>query len=86
MSAPIADMASRFAVRWSSRVARLARHDGFWQLSGERVEDGGFSAVVVAVPSEQVAALAGAFDPGMAALAESHPSQPCWTLMAILRD
>ncbi len=82
MSAPIVDMASRFAVRWSSRVAGLARREGLWHLSGERVEDGGFAAVVVAVPSEQVAALAGEFDPAMAALANNHPSQPCWTLMA----
>ncbi len=86
MSAPIADMASRLDVRWSSRVAKLAQHDGLWQLSGERVEDGGFAAVLLAVPAEQVAALAGDFDSDMASLAESHPSQPCWTLMASFDD
>ncbi len=82
MSAPVAAMAAACDVRWSARVASVSRRNGCWDLTGERVDAGGFDALVVAVPAEQVAGLVAGFDSQAAALAAATPSQPCWTVMA----
>ena len=82
MSAPVADMAHRLDVRWSSHVTALVREEGGWRLLGEGGAEGPFDAVVVAVPAEQVAPLVAHLAPDMAAASEAVPSRPCWTLVA----
>ncbi len=82
MSAPIADMAVRLDVHWSAHVVDLTAEPTGWRLRGEGFEEGGFDAVVVAIPAEQVGALVAAHDPAIAAVAAGTPSQPCWTVAA----
>lgn len=87
MSAPVADMASRLAVRWSTHVVELFDGHGGWRLRGEDIDEGGFEAVVVAIPAEQVGALVAAYAPEIAAAASSvAPSRPCWTLAATFAE
>ena len=82
MSEPIIDMASRLDVRWSAHVTGLAEEAGGWRVRGEGFDEGGYDAVVIAIPAEQVGALVAAFDPANAAFAAATPSQPCWTVAA----
>ena len=82
MSAPIIDMASRLDVRWSAHVADLTAEPTGWRLRGEGFDEGGYHAVVVAIPAEQVGALVAAHDPAIAAIAGSTTTQPCWTIVA----
>ena len=86
MSAPVADMASRLDVRWSTHAAVLARAADGWRVSGESFEEDGFDAVVVAIPAEQVGTLLAEHDAEMASTADATPSQPCWTVAASFTD
>ncbi len=86
MSAPLADMAGRLDVRWSSRVERLERRNGAWSIDGERFDEPGFTALAVAVPAEQAALLVAQHDPGLAAQAAQRRSAPCWTLVAAFAE
>ncbi len=82
MSAPVADMASRLAVRWSTHVVELVDGPSGWRVRGKGFDKGDFEAIVVAIPADQVAALVAVYAPEIAAVAEMTPSQPCWTLAA----
>jgi predicted NAD/FAD-dependent oxidoreductase len=82
MNAPIRAMAEAGEVRWHTVIDRLAREaDGGWRIADER-----FDAVIVAVPAEQVAPLVAGHDDGLADLARSAVSAPCWTVMAAFDD
>ncbi len=81
MSAPIVDMAERLDVRWSTRLATLRDENGQWHLDGDGSRAGGFEAVVIAIPAQQVVPLLENLDSEAAAIAEATHSQPCWTLM-----
>lgn len=82
MSAPIVDMASRLDVRWAAHVTKLMVEAAGWRICGEGFDEGGFDAVMIAVPAEQVAALVAVHAPEIAAVAAGTPSQPCWTVAA----
>jgi predicted NAD/FAD-dependent oxidoreductase len=78
MNAPLKQLASTARVHWNTRVDRLAGSPGHWTVPGE----GGFEAVILAVPSENAAPLLTDVAPALAARAVATPAQPCWTLMA----
>ena len=82
MNAMVKAMATDHDVRWSTRVEWIERADGGWRLLGEDLDESGFDAVVIAVPAEQVAALARPHAPALAERADASHSQPCWTVMA----
>lgn len=82
MNAPVAGMASRLQVRFSSPVERLVRAGTGWQLQGPGLDSDTYDAVIVAVPAEQVAPLIIDHCPGFALSAKVTPSEPCWTVMA----
>jgi hypothetical protein len=50
------DLATRQAVRWSTRVERLWRHDGAWQLQTSRGAVDGVDAVMVAFDARLIEA------------------------------
>lgn len=82
MNAPIRAMADAGDVRFGTRIDALVRTGDGWGVRGDGVAEDGYDAVVIAVPAEQVAALAGAHAPAFAAQAQAVRSAPCWTLMA----
>lgn len=81
MNACVKAMAEGLEVAWNTRAERIL-HDGTrWLVhAGERQFAAG--AVLVAVPAEQTAVLLAEAAPGLAALAASVQSAPCWALMA----
>lgn len=81
MNAPIRAMAETHDTRFGVRIENLARVENGWQLDGEGVPDKVFEAVIVAVPAEQVGALAAPHTPQLAAMASKAISDPCWTVM-----
>ena len=82
MNAPIRAMAAAGDVRFGVRIDALVRTAQGWGVRGDGVAEDGYDAVVIAVPAEQVAALAGVHAPAFAAQAQAVRSAPCWTLMA----
>lgn len=81
MNACVKAMAENLDVRWGVRAERLSRKDAVWHvLAGEQ----SFTAatLLVAVPAEQAAVLLAEVAPGLAALAASVTSAPCWAVMA----
>ena len=82
MNAPIRAMADALDVHFGTRVEAIGRSGEGWRLDGEGVPDTVFDTVLIAVPAEQVPALATPHAPDLAALAEATQSEPCWTLMA----
>lgn len=85
MNAPVRAMAARHNVRWNAQVRALERGET-WRLTGAAMDESGFDAVVLAVPAEQVAPLAGRLDPVLAAEAAGTRSEPCWTMMAAFAE
>ena len=86
MNALVKAMAADHPVRWGTRVERIERPADGWRLIGEGLDEGGFDAVVIAVPAEQVAALARPHAPALAERAEASHSQPCWTVMVAFAE
>lgn len=82
MNTPLKASASGLPVRWGVRVEGLRREAAGWRLWGEGLDEVGFDAVLTALPAEQTAALVRDVAPRVAATAEAHPSEPCWTAMA----
>ena len=82
MNALVADMASLHVVRWSAHVAALNAESAGWRVRGEGLDEGGFDAIVAAIPAEQVGALIADHAPGIATVAANTPSRPCWTVAA----
>lgn len=81
MNAIPAHMAQPLGVRWSTHIRDLACDEHGWWLSHDAGHEGPFDAVVLAIPAEQVPALAAQYDPGLAELAQAYPSDPCWTVL-----
>ena len=86
MNALVKAMAAEREVRWATRVDRIERAADGWRLIGEGLDEGGFDAVVIAVPAEQVVPLARPHAPALADRAEASRSQPCWTVMVAFED
>lgn len=88
MNGLVKGLAQGHTVAWGQRVLTITPASG----GGYTLEtDSGpvqqrFSAVAIAVPAEQVAALAGPVAPVLAAEAEASCSAPCWALMAQQTD
>lgn len=82
MNAPLVALARDLPVRWETRVESLARDEAGWRLRGDGLDEGGFSAVLTAIPAEQTAALLADSAPDLAAVAKETRSDPCWTAMA----
>ncbi|MFD1949381.1 NAD(P)/FAD-dependent oxidoreductase [Sphingomonas arantia] len=83
MNAPLRAMADAGDVRWGTRIDAIVRGADGWSLQAGDAVHGGFEAVVVAVPAEQVPALVEAWVPAFAAQARATPSLPCWTVLAV---
>ena len=83
MNAVIKTMAALHDVSWGCQVTALHRCDGHWTLLSPGSEFGPFDVVIVAIPAEQAAALLSLHDFGMARLALTARSQPCWTGMFV---
>lgn len=86
MNAPIKAMASAHIVHWARRIAALAKRNDGWCLTAENGAENGeefgpYSAVIIAVPAEQVAQLSAAHHPDFTARAKAIQSAPCWTVM-----
>jgi predicted NAD/FAD-dependent oxidoreductase len=82
MNAPLVALARDLPVRWETRVESLTREETGWRLRGEGLDEGGFRAVLAALPAEQTATLLQDVAPDFARIAGDTPSAPCWTAMA----
>lgn len=81
MNAPIKAMAAKQNVSFGVRVEAVGRSGDGWRLDGDGVPDTVFETLLIAVPAEQVSALAAPYVPDIAEAAEATQSDPCWTLM-----
>ncbi|MFT8613195.1 MAG: NAD(P)-binding protein [Acetobacter orientalis] len=87
MNAPIAHMAKRQDVHFSSHVVGLAREGQQWQvLLQDGHCQGPYDAAILALPAEQAAAFLGAHDLRMAFYATAARSRPCWTALVAFED
>ncbi len=82
MNAPLVALARDLPVRWETRVDALVREAAGWRLRGDGLDEGGFSAVLTAIPAEQTGPLLADHAPALAEVARGTPSAPCWTAMA----
>ena len=82
MNAPLVALARDLPVRWETRVDALVREKAGWRLRGDGLDEGGFSAVLTAIPAEQTGPLLADHAPALAEVARGTPSAPCWTAMA----
>lgn len=82
MNAILKHMASGHDVSWERRVLRIKRDGVYSQLIFEDGSvEGGFDAVIVAVPAEQAVDLLEGGGPEMATVAANITSAPCWAVM-----
>lgn len=81
MATIVRDLAAGLDVNWSHHVHSIARRAGSWIVTLPEWTTGPFDALVLAMPAEQVAALAGAQDFMLARRAVQSPSRPCWAVM-----
>ena len=81
MASLVAAQCARFDARFGSPVRRIERDAAGWHVAGEGFREGPFSALVVAVPAEQAAALLALQDLGLARDVAAVRSTPCWTAM-----
>lgn len=81
MNAVIKAMAAGQDVRWNVHVDRLERDGNGWTITAGAATFSGFSAVVLAVPSEQALPFLSLHDFAMARQAMPLRSLPCWTGM-----
>lgn len=81
MATVIRDLAEGQDVHWYHHVNSIARRSGQWILTLPESATGPFDTLVLAMPAEQVAALAGAQDFMLARRAVQSPSRPCWAVM-----
>jgi predicted NAD/FAD-dependent oxidoreductase len=86
MNAPLKAMSAALDVRWRTRVETLTREASGWRVGGGELDEGGYDAVLCALPAEQAAALLGAVAPAFANRAAAARSDPCWTVMAGFAD
>jgi predicted NAD/FAD-dependent oxidoreductase len=82
MNAPLKAMSDRLDVRWSACVDLVVCEDGGWRVRGDQLDEGGFDALLTALPAEQTARLLSDQAPEIASVAAVTPSEPCWTVMA----
>ena len=79
MNALVGHLARQQQAEFGVQVTALARNGQGWMIhAGQRVL-GPFDAVVLAIPAEQAALLAGLYDFAMGRAAAQVASLPCWT-------
>jgi renalase len=81
MSAVVKHMTAEFDVHWSHQVLGLSRNGDGWTIQSANSVDKIFDTMILAVPSEQAAALLSLHDFELAKIAAMSRSQPCWTAM-----
>jgi len=81
MNAVIKHMAASHQITWNCLVGGAFRNGDQWWLSSNQGEAGPFDAIILAIPAEQAAAFLSLLDFGMARVAMSARSQPCWAAM-----
>lgn len=74
-------LAADLSVVWSNHVSALTRGNGEWLVGHRDSGVGPFDAVILAMPPEQVAPLAGLHDFALAQKAARASSEPCWSTM-----
>ena len=79
MNALVAHLAGRHAVEFGVQVSALVRAGQGWMIHAGQRALGPFDAVVLAIPAEQAALLAGLHDFAMGRAAVQVASLPCWT-------
>jgi len=82
MASLVAAQCSRHDARFGMRVERIESSYAGWHVTGPGFRDGPFSALVLAVPAEQAAALLALHDLEAAREAAAVRSTPCWSVMA----
>ena len=81
MNACVKAMADDLDVRWGVRAEQISHTGEVWHVqTGE--ESFTAATLLVAIPAEQVAVILAEAAPGLAALAASVVSAPCWAVMA----
>lgn len=86
MAALVADRAVALDVRFGALVQSVEQDAAGWHVVGSDFRAGPFSALVIAVPAEQAAALLSLHDLAMAREAAAVRSAPCWTVMAAFAE
>lgn len=84
MNAPARWLADGLTVHRETRIGKISRQAGGWQLTttgGEPI-DAVFSAVVLAIPPAQAVPLLQGHDDVLAAVADAQSMRPCWAVMA----
>lgn len=81
MSTILSHMAEPLAPRWSTHIRTVTHDAEGWHLVHDAGREGPFDALILALPAEQVPALADRHDPALSAMATAHPSAPCWTVL-----
>lgn len=79
MNALVGDMAGRHDAQFGVQVTALVHEGAQWRIHAGATALGPFDAVVLAIPVEQAALLAGLHDFAMARAAAQVTSLPCWT-------
>lgn len=79
MNALVAHLAGRHRVEFGMAITALVRAGEAWWLHAGTRPIGPFDAVVLAIPAEQAALLAGLHDFAMGRAAAQVTSLPCWT-------
>ena len=86
MASLVAAQCAGLDVRFDFLVRHIERNDAGWYISGSDFSEGPFSALVVAVPAEQAAALLSLQDLEWARDVAAVRSTPCWTVMAAFSE
>lgn len=81
MNTPLKALAEGLDVRWNTRVDHLSERLDRWVVETDQGMQFDAEVVIVALPSEQSAAVLATIAEHLAARARSVVSQPCWTLM-----
>lgn len=81
MATLVAAQCADLDIRFGANVYRIEKDSEGWLVSGRDFADGPFSALMIAVPAEQAAALLSLHDLAMARQAAMVRSSPCWALM-----
>ncbi|MEM1390188.1 MAG: FAD-dependent oxidoreductase [Pseudomonadota bacterium] len=82
MNEIIRHLAVDHRVSWGRRVETIQHDDQWTVIFDDKTFEGGFDAVILAVPAEQVRALLLSISTPLTDMAASVKSDPCWTVIA----
>ena len=81
MATLIEGLADGIDIAWGAEVTALSSGKSGWSVRIGESDLRNFDQVVLAMPAEQTALLAGAGDPELARRAAGSRTEPCWTVM-----